>query len=244
MRGSRKHVLDWTSRVEFASEFLTLVDGAGCQVRVGETWLPQGYADPEEARLDVWGPRAAPLLADWDELANWWLVHRRGANRPNWDLVVSCEIDGVPGLALVEAKAHVNELETAGKRVDHDASMNSKANHERIGVAIEEARVSLDQTHPGVHISRDRHYQLSNRVAFSWKLGTMGVPTLLLYLGFLGDDGMGSPSIQDSDHWGKVMASYVKPVLPDGFVDSWIPCGPARMKMIVRSRTVIQASVR
>ena len=34
-------------------------------------------------------------------------------------------------------------------------------------------------------LSTRHHYQLSNRFAWSWKLAMLGVPVVLLYLGFL-----------------------------------------------------------
>jgi hypothetical protein len=36
------------------------------------------------------------------------------------------------------------------------------------------------------HISRDNRYQMSNRFAWSWKLASVGVPVVLVYLGFVG----------------------------------------------------------
>ena len=38
-------------------------------------------------------------------------------------------------------------------------------------------------------LSRDHHYQLSNRFAWSWKPASIGVPVVLLYLGFLNAQG-------------------------------------------------------
>jgi hypothetical protein len=60
------------------------------------------------------------------------------APTPNWDLVVACDFVGKPGLALIEAKAHEGELGWAGKRPPK-RSVNSVANHDRIGLAIGEA---------------------------------------------------------------------------------------------------------
>ena len=75
----------------------------------------------------------------WSPLRSWWLAHEGGANTPNWDIGAACEIEGTPGLILVEAKANVPELSVAGKAIDAAASPASVANHERIGRAIEEA---------------------------------------------------------------------------------------------------------
>jgi hypothetical protein len=34
------------------------------------------------------------------------------------------------------------------------------------------------------------HYRFANRLAFAWKTASEGMPTILLYLGFTGDDGI------------------------------------------------------
>jgi hypothetical protein len=47
---------------------------------------------------------------------------------------VGCQIEDRPGLVLVEAKAHRNELETTGKPLD-TTSTDSVENHEHINSA-------------------------------------------------------------------------------------------------------------
>ena len=238
-RGSRKHVRDWTARPSFPMEFSELVSLSDCAVSNPPLWQPRGHEAPDEACLEDCGARLLPGMTRWNELAAWWLVHQRGANKPNWDLVVTCNFAGKPGLALIEAKAHEGELDWAGKRPP-ETSDNSVANHERIGLAIAEACSALDHIVPGVRISRDTHYQLANRVAYSWKLASMGVPVLLIYLGFTGDAGIADvgPPLRDDIHWRSVMHRYSEGVLPREFFDRWLPCGAAQMRMIVRSRPV------
>ena len=116
----------------------------------------------------------------------------------------------MPGLALVEAKAHERELDWAGKRFSSNASRNSAENHLRTGEAIAEASYALGKIVPGVHICRDTHYQLSNRVAYAWKIASKGIPFLLIYLGLFGDDAISNvgPPIRDSEHWRSVMQTY------------------------------------
>ena len=242
-RGSRKHVLDWTARPSFPMEFSELVSLNDCALSGPPVWQPRGHGAPDEACLEDCGARLLPGTTCWDELAAWWLVHQRGANKPNWDLVVACDFAGKPGLALVEAKAHEGELDWGGKRPP-EKSANSVANHERIGLAIGEACTALDHIVPGVRISRDTHYQLANRVAYSWKLASIGVPVLLIYLGFTGDGGIADvgPPLRDDAHWRSVMRTSSEGVLPGGFFDRWLPCGPAQMRMMVRSRPVIAQS--
>jgi len=215
-----------------------------CTVTEPHLWQPKGYLAPVEARLEECGHHFVPDVECWEELAAWWIPHRRGANKPNWDLVVACNLGGVPGLALVEGKAHEQELGRFGKPFDPAGSPNSLANHERIGEAIAEASAALDRVLPGVLLSRDSHYQLANRVAYSWRLASMGVPVLLMYLGFTGDHGIsyvGTP-LRDGLHWQSAMRGYMAGVLPDGFLERWIPCGKAGMRMIVRSKAVFEQS--
>lgn len=50
---------------------------------------------------------------------------------------------------------------------------------------IEVARTKLEElTKLAWGIERDSYYQLSNRFAWTWKLASLGVPVVLLYLGF------------------------------------------------------------
>jgi hypothetical protein len=164
---------------------------------------------------------------------------------PNWDLAATCTIEGQRGLVLVEAKAHAKELSPAGKVLRKDASENSRENHERIGQAIEEARQALDPIVPGVRISRDTHYQLSNRVAWAWRLATLGVPTILMYLGFVGDTGIDDvgPHFENEDHWQRTIREYMEGVIPAGLLERPLPCGAARMQFIIRSRDVLELSL-
>jgi hypothetical protein len=198
---------------------------------------------PEEAKLGA-VPLAFLPKAIQRQLSDWWLVYKRGANVPNWDLLATCTLESRRGLILVEAKAHENELSPAGKILRADASANSQANHERIGQAIEEACQALNRIIPGVGISRDSHYQLSNRVAFAWKLASLGVPTILVYLGFIGDTGIQDVGwhFENESHWQETIRDYVTQVLPSGFLECPIPCSAATMQMIIRSRAVLESS--
>jgi hypothetical protein len=244
-RGSRKHVLDWTGRPEFAIELLQLVAPVQCRISARSQWMPRGHGAPEEARLDTFGPRALPHPQAWSALRAWWLVHERGANTPNWDLAATCEIEGTPGLILVEAKANVPELSVAGKTLDATASAASAANHERIGLAIQEACAALRQVNASTAISRNSHYQLSNRVAFAWKLASLGIPTVLVYVGFLGDIGIadaGAP-FTDAAHWHASFAEYAASIVPKDLFERRLDCGAAPTWLLARTRPVLEASV-
>jgi len=243
-RGSRKHVLDWTGRADFLTDLQSLLSPVPVTIPPDAAFMPRGYAEPEEARLERFGPQLWPDSPAWESLQDWWLIHRRGANTPNWDIATSCDIEGRPGLVLVEAKANWPELGLAGKRIADEASPNSVANHERIGAAIDEARAAWQRIDPAVAISRDTHYQLSNRLAFTWKLATLGIPVVLVYLGFTGDEGIrdaGAPFANDAD-WRKAFAEYAADVVPAGLLERRLEFDATPVWLAVRSREVLEAS--
>jgi len=144
----------------------------------------------------------------------------------------------------VEAKANAAELKTDGKFLNPQASKRSIENYGRIGLAIEEANAALNKKFTGINISRDRNYQLCNRIAFAWKIASLGLPVVLMYLGFTGDEGIayvGEP-IKNHAHWEKLMQLYTSGLLPKGFSERWVDCGPASFRMIVRSQHVLEPS--
>ena len=143
------------------------------------------------------------------------MAHKAGANTPNWDLAAACEIEGKSGLVFVEAKANWPELQVAGKPLSADALTKSRENHDRIRMAVSTARDGLKQAGFRTAISIDSHYQLANRIAFMWKLAMLGVPTVLIYLGFTGDDGIsdaGKP-FADADEWNRAFNEYARDVV-------------------------------
>jgi len=244
MRGSRKHVLDWVGQPRFLPELLTLAQPVPCCVTSSSRWMPMSHAEPAEARLDQFGPATFPDPQVWRDLGTWWLSQERGANTPNWDIALRCDIQDRPGLILVEAKANVPELSESPKRLDPKATTASEANHSHIGQAIAEARLALEPHSPGIRISRDSHYQLSNRIAFAWKLATLGVPTVLVYLGFLADTGIagaGEP-FRDERHWGDTFADHLRAVCPSPILERRLDVGLAPFWLLSRTRQVLEVS--
>lgn len=151
------------------------------------------------------------------ELMEWWLeVAGPTSWTPLWDVAGTCSIEGRDGLILVEAKAHSNELSTSGKQKPR--SENGRKNHERIGSAIAQANVELRRAAGGSWaLSRDNRYQLSNRFAWSWKLASLGVPVILIYLGFLRAREMmpdGAP-FRTEDDWEATLRGYARGVCDD-----------------------------
>src|SRR5207342_2320611 len=101
-------------------------------------------------------------------LTTWWLKVPQHANTPNWDLVSTCRMDGRRGLVLVEAKAHAGEMHNSGKPHGHPE------NDDAIAAAIAEANSALGPA-TGWNLSHETNYQLCNRVAWAWKVASLGV---------------------------------------------------------------------
>lgn len=188
-------------------------------VSVSHRWMPQGFANLEEAQLHK-APRLLPPALS-RRLGEWWLpADRQNARTPNFDIASTCIIDGVPGLLLVEAKAHETELakEAAGRKLAESDSAERKVSHGTIGVAIDSARTGLEAaTRLKWQISRDSHYQMSNRFAWSWKLAELGIPVVLVYLGFLKANDMskaGEVPFADAGAWEALVRSHSAPLFP------------------------------
>ncbi|HJQ12915.1 MAG TPA: hypothetical protein VJ840_17930 [Gemmatimonadaceae bacterium] len=243
-RGSKKHVLDWTSRPTFPIEFMQLLRPLNLRLDADAYWMPRGYAFPHEARLDTFGPRVFPNHPAWPQLAAWWLPPGMRGNTPNWDIALRGEIEGQAGLVLVEAKANEEELSAEdSKSGSAGRSAQSVKNDEHIRNAIEQAKTALQKTMPGISISCATHYQLSNRVAFAWKLATLGIPTVVLYLGFTGDEGIadaGRPFVDEAD-WLCVFNDKCRKVW-SGTMTSPILTDKAPFWLIARSRQAIESS--
>ena len=201
-----------------ASALLAKIANGHARVPASGHWMPQGPRKPNEAKLGE-----LPFLLSDDqrrEITAWWLAHPAGANTPNWDIVSECVIDGRDGLMLVEAKAHRGELHCGGKPDDPNASSRSKANHERIGDAITGANAGLaSASHlDGWNISRDSHYQLANRFAWSWKLASLKIPVVLVYLGFLNANDMDKVSgnlFAAPEEWSECVLDHARGIVPE-----------------------------
>ena len=182
-------------------------------VASSDYWMPEGFEHTAEAQL---GYADQFLTADRRAaLAQWWLAVPRRANTPNWDLVSTCQVAGQKqGLLLVEAKAHAGELSAAGKTLTKRPSVNSAQNDQRIRAAIAEANTRLGGQAQGWHLTTDTHYQMSNRFAWAWKLADLGVPVVLVYLGFLNADEMGYGAFHSGDDWDRCLRDRAQGVVP------------------------------
>jgi hypothetical protein len=171
-------------------------------------YFPKGPQSPDEAKL---GETACLLDAERRKaVTSWWLAVRRAANTPNWDIAARCLILGTPGLILVEAKAHHNEFDSGRFGATNPFSIES------IRGAIGEANGWLNASSPGWNLSAHSHYQLSNRFAWSWKLASIGVPAILVYLGFLNAEEMKPDKLflTDTD-WHEAVKEHSRGVVPE-----------------------------
>jgi hypothetical protein len=239
-KGSRLHMLEWIKSDKFIQQFNDMLIPTGALIEKDAWHRPTKY-DPREARLGYDVPTSFQGAIDWGLLVDWWLVHKGVANIPNWDFAAESVIDGVPGLVLVEAKAHASELKREGKRLYEKATR--KANHKQIEKAISEARSDLNRIIPGVRISIDNCYQLSNRISFAWKLASFGIPIVLIYLGFY-EDRYFKDYFRDETDWRTRVSQYTATVLPAGFINKRIYCGPSFFQTITTARPVQIISAR
>lgn len=217
-RGSkpRCHSLTQGSPEIVSKRLTALIEGWGT-VDPSDRWMPEGFVRRKEARLDQ-ADRVVKSKEIRSALRSWWLTVPEGANTPNWDIASTCTVGNRPGLLLVEAKAHENELRAAeaGKPLRTPVTISSRRNHARIGWCIEDASLALsEQTGLNWTLSRDSRYQMANRFAWSWKLAELGIPVILVYLGFINAQEMkdrGAPATEES--WPKLVGAHSAPLFP------------------------------
>jgi hypothetical protein len=137
-------------------------------------YYPKGFINPTEIQLDK---RAIGVGGSTDYCASlnkWWL--KKNAKTPTWDLVCNAEIGGPPGLILVEAKAHKGELINKSDKLGAE---KGSQNYIKIAGALDEFREPY-----GYKLKYEECYQMSNRIAWGIKLASIGIPVVLIYLGF------------------------------------------------------------
>lgn len=236
-RGSkpRCHLYTDGGRAEVAGRLSYLVKPYGSVCGNEHQWLPAGFNCVEEVQLHKPNCLIAPEKSR--ELCKWWFNKPAGSS-PSWDIASQCTIGSDTGILLVEAKAHVSEIDSEGKP-EPDATPGSRLNHQRIREAIEEANDGLGVltlasgalTHrakgtsmqdvtdaQGWTLSRDCCYQLANRLAWAWKLASIGIPVVLVYLAFLNADevsDLGDPFHELAD-WIECVKKHAKGKVPEG----------------------------
>jgi hypothetical protein len=193
--------------------------------------MPRGWDNTDEARL---GKECGALIDDSlnATLLKWWLANVVGANVPNWDLACEALYHGhKPALVLAEAKAYVKEFTYGATGHGSENADNQK----RIAAAIEEARADLSRHVPGVKISSDNWYQFSNRIAFAWKVASDGIPTALIYLGFVGDKGISTEPFRDHEHWRDTVLNSTREIFPASLWERPIDIKGTPLWFLVRS---------
>ena len=207
-----------------------------CQPRGRPAHRDGSWDTTPSNEVDLAGPNDLVSPDVQRELQSWWLEAPRGARTPNWDLAATCTIRGRSGLLLVEAKAHAEELGSAGKGLP--STPNGWRNHERIGNAIAEAAAGLSVATSGSWaISRDSHYQLSNRFAWAWKLASLDIPVALVYLGFLNAFEMtdlGQP-FGSEDEWKSFLMDHCDGIVDQRSWGEWVDVGDTPMISVVRA---------
>ena len=234
LKGSKKCVLEFINLKNFLTILNSLVQSTGAVITPKDKWVPFLKNDKEAELKDFLSQHFDPKHGL--NIRNWWLAVSTPQTRtPNWDLVSTCKINNKMGILLVEAKAHRHELEKGGK--PENVSNNSKANHERIRSAIGEANKSINEVIEGVSISIDNCYQLSNRVAHAWWLANQGIPSVLLYLGFLNVEDMRNKYkiFETAEEWEKCFIAHAKIIGVDNLIDKQVFVGTSSFVTISRA---------
>jgi hypothetical protein len=152
----------------------------------------------------------------------------KGRIRRTGTIASTCTIGERKGLLLVEAKGHVAELK--------DAPDGSIKNHEQIGLAIGAASSGLNNALPGFSLSCDSHYQLANRFAWAWKLASMGIPVVLVYLGFVSATEVNDlgETFVDCDDWSRIVLRHSRNIVPEQALGRDINVGEAAIRPLIR----------
>jgi hypothetical protein len=231
-RGSRPRcVLLTHGTVQRVSDRLTALSSPALVVNSGDTWAPRGFNAASEVTL---ADCSETLLAKrlQAELARWWLA-KQGGRLPTWDLVSSGRAGREQGLLLVEAKAYDQELLLEKSR------RISPENNASITRALREASLALEAVMPGWDLLR-APYQLANRIAWSWKLATMGIPVVLVYLGFLHAIEMSDRGEWFTDHaaWEALVRGHAAPGVPSGAWGKQLEIGDAWLQLKIRTTQI------
>jgi hypothetical protein len=86
-------------------------------------------------------------------------------------------------------------------------------------------------------LSRDWNYQMSNRFAWAGKLADLGIPVVLVYLGFLNANEMsdqGKP-LADAMEWQNVVKRHSQALFPATVWDQRWMCGGQPFIPLIRS---------
>jgi hypothetical protein len=211
------------------AELFRLIDpglNGAIKVQFDESFLqyPKALSEPNEIQLDK---AYLPITGypDYQQtLRYWWL--KEYARTPVWDWVCTATIDNLPGLILIEAKAHKSELG------EDDKCKAGLTNRPQIAKALHETNQLWDTS-----FNTEHHFQLSNRFAWGLQLAKMGIPVILIYLGSLqATEMLPNAILTSAEQWQKLMQEYSSEILSDKCNwDRQIDCGKACFYPIIRS---------
>ena len=217
-RGSkpRCHLLTHGSPDVVSARLTKLIAPWGT-VTTDDRWMPQGFIHTDEAQFGRVDSLLDPAIGA--SLIKWWLASPKPGRVPHWDIAGTCAIEGKPGLFLVEAKAHSEELKTeeAGKRKRKVETADSRRNRAQIESCMKDANTALrSQTGWDWRLSIERCYQMSNRFAWAWELTALGFPVILMYLGFINSEEMADRGIPfaDLEDWKRQVESHSQILFP------------------------------
>ena len=174
--GSECHLLRWMGRHrnDFDREVLKALGAQDGRIE----WLDfdfiegHGWADAEWKGLDF-------LSQDVTLQSKWQAFWPTGRGVQNWDVVGQLLFpDGSRDWVLVEAKAHVQEIQS-------DCQARAAGSRDQITAALTATKTAL-----GVAPDRDwtaGYYQFTNRLATLYFLESHGIHARLLFIYFLGD---------------------------------------------------------
>lgn len=247
-RGSYRHMLDLVSSPNFEQLMNSLLVNTGASVSNPELRCPIGRGNASEwSEIDLESyQERMPLPNDAILDSGWWFPHKTNRNtRPTWDLLCPVSIQGEPGLLMVEGKAHVGEVKIYDAQTEPRDTPRSIANNLSIRLRVSKAHHALNALRIGKFVlSTGSHYQLVNRLAYLSKLSSLGVRTILLYLGWINSpDWQGADPFTTEQHWLDTMKQFVKGVVPDDFLEREFrdPSGGS-IHMIVRSLAASEVS--
>lgn len=232
--GSRRDVLLLLESPNYVAALNSALAGAGTAISARDVHRPIGMADDREYELPEFSREYLDGRFERRQIEEpkWWIIKRNARVRtPNFDLISTATICGTPGVLLVEAKAHHGELETCGKSFKRSSNPE---NHHCIGESIELANQALNEIVPGFKLSRDAFYQVSNRMAWGWRLASLGVPVTILYLGFVQDPYWPKDQFESSEDWMRSARSYLSNVVPEEALDRRMQCSE-RGSLLVRA---------
>lgn len=228
-------------RQTVARRLADLVGDPLVEISSRDFWMPRGKPAGEGSSRDS-SPAKEPRLdrdggfvptGVQDQLRDWWLAVKREATTPKWDLASTCQVEGKRGLLLVEAKAHTSELD------DRGAGGGNVDNLRSIGTAISEANDALSGITGGDwNLSKDHHYQVANRFAWSWKLASLGIPVVLVYLGFLYADEMRKGKkrpFESQEDWANVVRTHTLGIVDEACWEKRLEVNGIPLRPLVRT---------